>query len=86
MTTLTRTFTDLKSAARSLRRNASLSAIMLATLASRGMSSLLFGAPGADPWTVAVAGASIVALVFVCSIVPVSRALRVDPIVALREE
>jgi putative ABC transport system permease protein len=59
---------------------------VLSGAGSRGMSSLLYEASGMDAQTLLVAGVAIFVLVAICSLVPVARALRVDPIVALREE
>ena len=59
---------------------------LLAIVASRGLRSLLYGSEGMDAVTFAVASAAVLGLVLLCSWIPVRRAVRVDPIVALREE
>jgi ABC-type antimicrobial peptide transport system permease subunit len=48
--------------------------------------SMLFGVGGADPLSIAAAIATLFAISFVAAIVPARRAMRVDPMVALRYE
>jgi putative ABC transport system permease protein len=50
------------------------------------MQSLLFEISPTDPWTFLAVSAALVAVGVVASIVPASRAVRVDPIEALRYE
>jgi ABC-type antimicrobial peptide transport system permease subunit len=58
-----------------------------ATLAStRILSNRLFGISATDPLTFGVVVAVIVAVATVASLLPASRAARVDPMVALRRE
>lgn len=58
----------------------------LSIMASRGLSGLLFGVSALNLSIFALAGGAVLALVLICSWIPVRRALGVDPIVALREE
>jgi predicted permease len=53
---------------------------------TRVLSKLLFGIAATDPATFAAVGALLVAVASVASYVPARRAMRVDPILALREE
>jgi putative ABC transport system permease protein len=57
-----------------------------AVAATRLMQSLLFEISPTDPWTFLAVSAALVAVGVVASIVPASRAVRVDPIEALRYE
>lgn len=50
------------------------------------MESLLFGVDPVDPPTLAIAAATIVVTALVASLAPLSRALRVNPLEALRSE
>jgi ABC-type antimicrobial peptide transport system permease subunit len=60
--------------------------IPFAWVASRFVSSMLFGLGGTDPWTLAAATATLVAAGVVAGFAPAWRASRVDPMVALRYE
>ena len=60
--------------------------IPVALEASRLVSSMLFGVKGTDPWTISAATATLVAAGLVAAFVPMWRASRLDPIVALRYE
>ncbi len=53
---------------------------------SRLLSSLLFGVAATDPATYAGAALLLVATAALASYLPARRAMRVDPVVALREE
>jgi putative ABC transport system permease protein len=53
---------------------------------SRLLASLLFGVQPTDPSTYGMAAAVLLLTAAVASYLPVRRALRIDPIVALREE
>jgi predicted permease len=57
-----------------------------AYLAARGMSTLLFGLEPGDPVTIAAALGLSLTMAFVGSLVPAIRALRVDPMSAMRAE
>jgi predicted permease len=60
---------------------------VLAALATVGIvKTLLFGVTPQDPLTLAVAGASLVAIAILACSVPASRAARVDPMITLRGE
>jgi putative ABC transport system permease protein len=58
----------------------------LAVLVGRGMSSMLFGVSALDPVAFVVVSALLLAVSFAALAAPARRALRVDPIEALREE
>jgi putative ABC transport system permease protein len=53
---------------------------------TRFMSGLLFGVTAQDPVTFAAAGASLVAVAVLAALVPARRAMRIDPVAALRRE
>jgi hypothetical protein len=55
-------------------------------LTSRLIDALLFGVSGADPLTIAIAIAVLLAIGGLASYVPARRASRVDPLTALRQE
>lgn len=59
---------------------------VLAILAGRAMSSLLFGIRPADPWSLAFVAALMLVISAAALLIPARRALRIDPAVALREE
>jgi predicted permease len=67
-----------------------LAGAVLGTVAALGltrfMSGLLFGVTAQDPATFAAAGASLVAVAALAALVPARRAMRVDPVAALRRE
>jgi predicted permease len=52
--------------------------------ATRVLDSMLFGVSARDPLTFAVVGVLLAVLAVVASVVPASRAMRVDPLVAMR--
>jgi predicted permease len=58
----------------------------LALAASRGAESLVFGVATADPRTLLAAAVVILVTGFIAAFIPSRRALRVDPLVALRAE
>ena len=53
---------------------------------SRFMTALLFGVEAADPLTYAAVAAAVTATALVACCVPALRALRINPVTALREE
>jgi len=55
-------------------------------VAARAMRSLLFGVGPDDPATIAGAAGLVLAVALVASLLPVWRAVRIDPMTALREE
>jgi predicted permease len=59
---------------------------LLAALASHALASLLFGVPSFDALTFATSAALFVAMSLVASYVPARRAMRVNPLEALRAE
>ncbi len=56
----------------------------LALVATRGLRSLLFGVSSTDPITFALATLSLMCVALVASLVPARRAMRADPVEALR--
>jgi putative ABC transport system permease protein len=52
----------------------------------QSIASLLYGIGGTDPSTLVMTGLALICAAAVAAIVPAQRALRVDPIVALRNE
>jgi putative ABC transport system permease protein len=54
--------------------------------ASQFLQSLLFQVPARDPWSTGVAGAVLLVAAFLAAWIPAGRAMRVDPMVALRYE
>ena len=57
-----------------------------AALASRAISALLFGVPATDAPTFAAVAVILLGVALAASVVPGRRALRIDPMTALREE
>jgi predicted permease len=60
--------------------------IALAIVAGRTMSSLLVGIGPADPWSLASVAALMLVVSAMALLIPVRRALKIDPAAALREE
>jgi ABC-type antimicrobial peptide transport system permease subunit len=58
----------------------------LAVGTSRLLRSMFFGLEATDPLSFAVALAAIVAVALAAALVPARRAVRIDPMVALRAE
>ena len=60
---------------------------MVAALASaKVMGTLVFGVSASDPLTLAVVGATLAVVALIASAVPAYRALRLDPVKALRAD
>ena len=59
---------------------------MLAFGVTRVISNLLFDVNAADPWTFAATSLLILAVALAASLIPAWRAIKVDPVVALRYE
>jgi putative ABC transport system permease protein len=57
-----------------------------AAAATRLIEGFLFGVSASDPFTYATTVAAFIAIAILASYLPARRAMRVDPIVALREE
>lgn len=53
---------------------------------SRVTRSLLFGVSPTDPATYAVVGVSIIGVALLACLIPANRAMRVDPLVAIRND
>ncbi|HUE87173.1 MAG TPA: ADOP family duplicated permease [Vicinamibacterales bacterium] len=60
--------------------------LLLAAGATRFMQSLLVGVAPIDPWSFGLAALGLLLVALVASAVPARRALRVDPVTALRAE
>jgi putative ABC transport system permease protein len=60
--------------------------IAAALLISRFMTTLLFGLSAADPLTFAAAAILLTSIALLASYVPARRAMRIDPMIALRCE
>jgi len=73
-------------AAAKLALTGELLGIFLALALTRLMTSLLFGTSAADPITFAVVAILLTAVALAASYIPARRAMRVDPMVALRYE
>jgi putative ABC transport system permease protein len=58
----------------------------LAFAVKRVISNLLFDVSATDPWTFAVTSLLILAVALAASLIPALRAIKVDPVVALRYE
>ena len=60
--------------------------IFLSVTSSRFLGSLIYGVRRTDPLTFTVVIALLAALALVASYIPARRAMRVDPMLALRDE
>jgi putative ABC transport system permease protein len=60
--------------------------IFLSIISSRFLGSLIYGVRRTDPLTFAVVICLLAALALAASYIPARRAMRVDPILALRDE
>ena len=60
--------------------------LAVAAAVSSVMTSLLYGVEPTDPLTIVAACFALLAVALVAGLVPVRRALRVDPVTALRHE
>jgi putative ABC transport system permease protein len=60
--------------------------LLVALLAGRALESLLFGVSASDPWTFAAAALFLGCVAAVASYLPARRALRIEPLTALRTD
>ena len=60
--------------------------LLLALLASRLMAPFVFGVSALDPSLYAAAAALLIAVACLAALVPLKRALRVDPVTVLRAD
>jgi len=60
--------------------------LLVAMFLARFMGGLLYGVGAADPVTFALVGALLMLVALLATYVPARRAVRVDPLVALRAE
>jgi ABC-type antimicrobial peptide transport system permease subunit len=58
----------------------------MAAAAGRSAATLLFGLRPWDPVSMAIALAALTAIAFAASCVPMRRATRIEPVIALRQE
>jgi putative ABC transport system permease protein len=57
-----------------------------AIAATRALSGMLFGVSASDPWTFAAITVVVAAVALLASYLPARRAVRIDPVEALRAE
>ena len=57
-----------------------------ALAAAKALKTLVFGVSASDPLTLAVVGATLALVALMASVVPAYRALRLDPVKALRAD
>ena len=60
--------------------------ILLALAAGRWLSSALYGVSARDPLTIVVAAGTMAFVALLAAAIPARRAVRVDPVYALRAE
>ena len=60
--------------------------VTTALISTRAIASMLFGVTATDPWTVAVAAVTVLGAGLAATMVPATKAARVDPAVSLRME
>jgi ABC-type antimicrobial peptide transport system permease subunit len=60
--------------------------VVAAVLATQVMRTLLYDTSATDPWTYAVMALGALVIALCACLIPARRAMRVDPLVALRAE
>jgi ABC-type antimicrobial peptide transport system permease subunit len=60
--------------------------IVAAAAASRLLTTFLFGVTPLDPWTYVAVSGVLIAIALLASFLPARRAVRLDPVIALRSE
>jgi putative ABC transport system permease protein len=60
--------------------------LAMSTLARRALASLLYGISGTDPLMIGGVSGTLVAVALLANYVPIRRAMKVDPAIALRQE
>jgi ABC-type antimicrobial peptide transport system permease subunit len=64
----------------------SLAGLAVASLASRALSSFLYGISAHDPWVLIGSVAALIFIASAASLLPAMRAARIEPMAALRAE
>ncbi len=76
--------TDLRYAARMLRKSPAFTAVAVPTAVTWMLSGFLYGVGAVDPLTFVVTSLVLLAVALGANLLPAMRAARVDPLIALR--